>query len=329
MTTPEGAGLIPTLDVSFVLIGYNEGPNIEPCVTSVRRAELPDRAMEVIYVDGGSTDESRAIAARAGADRVLGGDTRRRAAENRNAGAHVSRGRFIQFVDGDMQLEPDWPAAAMAFLELHPDVAAVYGKLRETHPGYLFQVVQLDWNSGEGPAPSCGGAAMWRRDVFEQSGGFPEDVRYGEEPLLCWRVRNDAGRQIYSLDRWMAQHDLGFRGFRDYLRQYVRNGASYAEIAARCIRTNEPMWLREVISNYVWAAAVLLALILLVFAATPVRAGIGLLALGIWLRKTIQTRRKGHSWEIAMGYAVHTYLSKLPLAFGQLQWLLGRLSGAR
>jgi GT2 family glycosyltransferase len=188
----------------------------------------------------------------------------------------------------------------------------------------LFQVVQLDWNPVEGPAPFCGGAAMWRRDVFEQAGGFPEDVQYGEEPLLCWRVRNKLGRQIYCLGHVMARHDLGFRGGWDYLRQYVRNGRSYAEITERCIESDDPMWLHEVLSNYAWGAAMVLAFILLLLGSTPIRTGIALLAAALWLRKTVQTARKGHTWTIAAGYAVHVYLSKLPLAFGQLRWVLER-----
>ncbi|MFA6244985.1 MAG: glycosyltransferase, partial [Candidatus Hydrogenedentales bacterium] len=253
----------PSPDISFIVIGYNEARNLAACLESVRRCYLPRTSYELIYVDGGSTDGSVGIADGVGVDLVLGGERRRRAAENRNLGAKSARGRYLQFVDGDMALDSDWPAAAVGFLDLHPEVAVAYGNLKETDARLLFRVMQLDWNPQEGPVATCGGAAMFRREAFEAAGGFPEDVRYGEEPLLCWRIRNEQKRQVYHLNRPMALHDIGFRRIEDYWRQYVRHGETYAEIAARCAGTDDPMWVRERTANFGWAGLMLLAVVAL------------------------------------------------------------------
>jgi glycosyltransferase involved in cell wall biosynthesis len=315
----------PPVDLSFVAIGFNEAALLEGCIRSLHASIPEGLTAEVIYVDAGSRDDSLEVARRAGADLVLGGEKRRRAAENRNIGFRAARGRFIQFVDGDMALAPDWPAAAHALLEARPEVAAVCGNLNEANESLFFRALELDWMPREGVIRHCGGAALYRREVLERLGGFPEDVAYGEEPLLCWRIRNELKMSIYQLNRTMADHDLGFRGFRDYWRRNVRCGATYAEIAARCRGTSDPLWLRETVSNALWAAALVVAGAAVLFGPWPVRALVVLGGLAVLGRKALQVRRRGLGWRVAAVYALHAYLSKLPIAWGELQWLVRRV----
>lgn len=168
--SPSPAG---TIDLSFVVIGYNEAGTLKACLDSVRNADLDGLSWELIYVDGGSIDTSMDIAREAGVDRLLGGETRRRAAENRNLGLEAATGRLVQFLDGDMALFPDWPRAAAEFLYGHEDVAAVCGNLEESSPGILFEALQIDWMPGKAPsgtaaAPRCISAPRCRRRA-----GFP------------------------------------------------------------------------------------------------------------------------------------------------------------
>ncbi|MCC6486626.1 MAG: glycosyltransferase family 2 protein [Candidatus Hydrogenedentes bacterium] len=308
--------------LSFIVIGYNESRNLRACLTSLQEAHLEGIPYEVLYVDGGSQDDSMAIAHDCGVPRVLGGDRRRRAAENRNLGAAQARGVYIQFIDGDMTLDPAWPAAAIEYMNLHDETAVVCGRLEEANQGFIFQVAQLDWRQSEGLVDYCGGCALFRREVFEQAGGFPEDVSSGEEPYLCWRIRNDFGKKIFYLDRRMALHDLGWSGFRDYWKQYARNGSSYIEIASRCAGTKDPLWVRPCVTNAAWVSAYLAGTGFLLAGPLPVQATMLLLAAAVLLRKTLQTRSSGQPWSIAAGYALHTYFSQIPLAFGQLRWLM-------
>jgi len=311
-------------DISFVVIGYNEADNLRGCLDSVKNANLDGLTYELIYVDGGSVDDSVRIANERGVDRVLGGERRRRAAENRNLGATHSRGTFIQFLDGDMQLEPTWPRRAVDYLHEHSQVAVVCGKLHEVNPGFLFQVIQLDWIQREGAVETCGGAALFRRDAFEQAGAFPEDVAYGEEPLLCWRIRNELNMEVHFWPEPMALHDIGFSGLGDYWRQYRRNGATYIEIAARCAGTADPYWTRDTILNFAWVSAFLAMAGFAVAGPPPVQFGVLALAALVLVRKVIQTRRRGVTWQVAAGYTAHVYGSKIPLAYGQLRWLIER-----
>ena len=112
---------------------------------------MGDLTWELLYVDGGSNDTSMAIAHDVGVDQLLGGDQRRRAAENRNLGLAHATGRFIQFLDGDMTMAPDWPLAAAEFLETHDEFATVCGNLQESEDSVWFRALEIDWAPREGP----------------------------------------------------------------------------------------------------------------------------------------------------------------------------------
>jgi glycosyltransferase involved in cell wall biosynthesis len=326
----EQSGPSPArVDISFVVIGYDESATLKACLESVKHADMGDLTWELLYVDGGSNDASMAIARDVGVDKLLGGDQRRRAAENRNLGLSHATGRFIQFLDGDMAMALDWPLAAAEFLETHDEFAAVCGNLDEASPGILFDALQIDWAPREQVIRHCGGAAMYVRRNLENAGGFPTDVAYGEEPLLCWRLRNEHGKKIYQLDQVMAQHNLGFRGLRDYWRRNVRCGQTYAEIAARCWRTPDPLWRKECIMNAAWAFAILAAFVAFMLGNLWIKGAVIAATLLIIARKLVQTRLKGYPFPVSLVYAIHTYFSKLSIAWGECRWTMRRLFAGR
>jgi glycosyltransferase involved in cell wall biosynthesis len=306
------------IDISFVVIGYNEAAGLTACLEAISEADLSGLAWEVIYVDGGSTDGSLDLARAAGVDACLGGERRRRAAENRNLGFQAARGRFVQFLDGDMRLDPAWPKAALARLEAHPKAAAVCGALREARQTVWYRAMQIDWECPEGPVDFCGGAALFRAEAFRAAGGFPEDVAYGEEPLLCWRLRNLHDREIHHLPRPMADHDLAFQGFGDYWRRTARVGSTFAEIVPRCRDTADPLWSDKINTNFRWTGIYGMSAVWMLAAPGGWRwLPVALLGL-VLLRKAWQFRARG--WDVALAYAVHTYFAKIPTTWGIIQW---------
>ena len=307
--------------LSVVVIGYNEGATLGRCLESIREADLRGIPYELLYVDSGSEDGSIQIAEEAGVDRVLGGDRRRRAAESRNLGLRSAQGEYVQFLDGDMALIPDWIRAGLDFLGGHRGYAAVHGDLREANQSLLFRALELDWASAEGDAAYCGGAALYRREALMQVDGFPEDLAYGEEPYLCWRIRNELGLKIWKSKALMADHDLGYRGFGAYWRRMVRVGSTYAEVSWRCLGTPDRLWLWPCISNVGWAFALLAAAGLIVLSGYVFLQLAGVLFLAvIFVRKVLQTFGREASLPVAIFYAAHTYGSKFAMAYGQLRW---------
>ena len=96
-------------DAAVVVIGRNEGLRLKACLRSV-----DDQAAMVVYVDSGSTDDSVAMARDLGVEIVeLDLKLPFTAARARNEGisrllSRMPDIRFIQFVDGDSQVEINW-----------------------------------------------------------------------------------------------------------------------------------------------------------------------------------------------------------------------------
>ena len=309
---------------SIVVIGYNEADRLHDCLLSAAAARDAGQAGEVIYVDGGSTDESRTIAESYHVDVVLGGSVRRSAAVNRNVGWRNAASPLVQFLDADMVLDREWLPTATARLNADPDCAVVCGAIHERRRSLWSRVFQLDWRRTPGPIDYCGGAALMRRAALDAVNGFPEDVAYGEEPLLCWRIRNDVGQTIEYLDASMVVHDLAFRGFKDYWRRCKRVGETQAAIATRCWHTPDPLWRRETIRTLLWMVVYSAVLAVLVAAPVMYKAAAGGAVAFVLIRKTAQSFGAGESPVVAVLYALHTYFAKIPIAVGIVRWWLSR-----
>jgi hypothetical protein len=152
-------------------------------------------------------------------------------------------------------------------------------------------------------------------------GGFPEDVAYGEEPYLCWRVRNELAMTIYYLSTEMALHDLGFQGFSDYWARTVRVGATYMEIAAKCAHSRDRLWLREVLNNFAWTS-VWIGVFACIAVGSPWMKISAVVSMFIFfVRKSLQTVKAGNPLTVSILYSVYIYSSKIPLACGQIRWI--------
>lgn len=107
--------------ISVIMPVYNKENYIEASLRSV--LDQPFRDLEVIAVNDGSTDGSLAILkGLAAADsRIRVVDIPNGGVSNaRNTGLSLAEGDWIQFLDADDRLEPDYLTAAMAVLAEHP-----------------------------------------------------------------------------------------------------------------------------------------------------------------------------------------------------------------
>jgi glycosyltransferase involved in cell wall biosynthesis len=309
-----------SVDLTIVVIGFNEEKSLGACLESCQRIRLDGVTSEIIYVDGGSTDASVSIAESFDIQVIADGETPRKAGENRNLGLHKAKGNYIQFVDGDMVMDPDWIMTAKKILDENLNVAAVFGRLEEVNQNVFYQALQIDWYHPVGEAPYCGGASLFRREPLLNIGGFPEDVAYGEEPYLCWRLRNEADQTIYHIHEVMARHDLAYAGFFDYWRRNIRVGETYAEIAQRCAKTSDPFWSKETRQQSVWGAGLVMFLVVFIFSPPLVKIGIGGFVALVVGRKIVQRIFSGTSIPVAIVYGVHTYLAKIGIAWGVFRW---------
>jgi glycosyltransferase involved in cell wall biosynthesis len=219
-------------ELSVVLISKNQEWNVARLIESVLR-ELQcgsthrQIAGEIVLVDSASTDRTTEIAARypIGVLRLCP-DQRLTAAAGRAVGCEHTRGDYVLFLDGDMELCSGWLGQALAVMAERPDVGAVSGTVTdrplplasvpgsfEAAPVLREQPARASASRGFEASPRVaavevrhgGGAAMYRRAVLEQVGGFNPYLFSDEEPALCLRIRQ-AGYRILRLAQPIAFH---------------------------------------------------------------------------------------------------------------------------
>ena len=325
--------------VGVVVIGRNEGERLRACLESV----VP-RTARVVYVDSGSTDGSIATAERLGVEVVrLEADTPFTAARGREAGldrllAIEPRLEFVQFVDGDCEVVDEWLPAALELLKSRPEVAIVCGRRRERYPERSFynRIADLEWDTPAGVVQACGGDSLARAEALHAVGGFNSEIAAGEEPELCWRLRQ-AGWKIHRLPVEMTRHDIAMTRLGQWWVRSVRSGRGALEVFRRCGGTNPP-FARQVRSARIWTigwlAAVLVASLLGWFldGLNGLALGFGLLALApllqvVRIAKGMRSRLGG--LRPALGYGALMMIGKWGELTGQLNYLRDLASGRR
>jgi GT2 family glycosyltransferase len=247
------------------------------------------------------------------------------AAKARNLGLRSAKGSLVQLVDGDSVLQTGWLQTAAMALTADSSIACVFGQCIEMFPeqSVYMQVCGLDWHVPAGDRRLCGGNSMWRAAVLAQHQYFDESLQLGEEPDLCYRVRQ-TGLRIVCITAPMVLHDLAMVTFSQYWRRGISNGKAYAKVAARYWRNPEKMWLKETLRNF---AEPIAWLAVLAIGSLLGGVGIGLTALLVfWLLRAgkiaLVTRvRAGGFWR-AWLYGLHCQLVRVPVAIGQIRVLL-------
>lgn len=316
MPNPNPPPIMASQHADAVVIGRNEGARLRACLES-----LIGQVDRVIYVDSGSTDGSADMATGLGAT-VVALDMAQpfTAARARNAGLAQVAAPFVQFVDGDCIVQPDWVAAAMAFAASHPDAAVVCGRRRERFPeaSVYNRLCDREWNTPVGQAVACGGDALMRTDAVRAVGGYRDTLIAGEEPELCLRLAQNGG-QIWRIDAEMTLHDAAMTRFSQWWNRSRRAGHAYAEGAALHGAPPVLHWVRETRRALIWGAGVPIVAIGLGWVHP-----LGVLILLAWPLQLLRlTPRFG------LEAAFFTLLGKLPEAQGVLGYFWGRITRKR
>lgn len=172
----------PLLPISIIIPTLNEAASIEATLASLRGAS----DVEVIIVDGGSRDETVALARSYGA-KVLASPPGR--ARQMNAGAEVAKGEVLLFLHGDTRLPEgfdEWVRQALA----RPGVVAGAFRLGFDSSGWGVRLIErlANWRSTRWQMPYGDQAIFLRAETFRTLGGFP-DIPIMEDFELVRRLR--------------------------------------------------------------------------------------------------------------------------------------------
>jgi len=328
---------LPRIDC--VVIGVNAAKTLKPCLKSIKNCNYPQDLITIIYVDGGSHDNSIAIAESLPDIQVIGLNLKHPTPGlGRNAGWRISSAPFVQFLDSDTLLDPDWLMTGVKAFQ--SDIAAVMGyRLEMDQTRSVFNwIANLEWNSKPGDTESFGGDVIVRREILEETDGYDEVLVGGEDPELSRRIRLK-GWRIRQMDANMTYHDLAMTRIKQYWQRAYRSGYGFAAVIDRFSHTPTPFWKKEFRRILVRGGGFLsltsIALICALIKPFPpygAMVALGLLLIGLLLLLFPRLFRvkyfrddKKISYEQARVYAWHCSLVVIPDFLGVVRYYFGKI----
>ena len=340
--------------IGFVVIGRNEGERLHRCLNAIleqcfalarkigdMHGDLPTQENEktplpVVYVDSGSTDGSSQYARSVGCDVIeLDPDSPFTAARARNTGfTHLIEQypdvEWIQFIDGDCTLQPAWLTKGAAFLKVNPKVAIVCGRRREVYPQKTIYnaLCDMEWDTPVGEAKACGGDFLARRMALESVNGFNATMIAGEEPEMCFRLRNE-NWGIWRIGEEMTSHDAGMNSFGQFWQRNKRAGYAFAERCSMHATKAKPYCVREVTSIVFWALMIPVIAVCLSFTSLLGSFLILMAYPAMMLRIFLRRLKLRNTIRRSLIYSVLTSLGKFPQFAGVAKCFIARLAGNR
>jgi rSAM/selenodomain-associated transferase 2 len=194
-----------SIELSVVIPALNEAACMAATLQAL--AEARARGVEVVVVDGGSTDATRAIAS-LGADRIV--DSPRGRSTQLNAGAAVARGRILLFLHADSRPPPDFDRLIRASVQERRMAWGRFDVRIEGQHGILQVVACLMNVRSRATGIATGDQAIFvTRRLYEALQGFPaqplmEDIEFSKRAKrwsapICLRARvRTSGRRWES-----------------------------------------------------------------------------------------------------------------------------------
>jgi GT2 family glycosyltransferase len=216
-----------TARVAVVVLNWNGGDHLAPCLLSVAALTYPDR--EVWVVDNASTDGSaRDLPTQWPEFRHIANARNLGYAGGNNVAIRASQSDYVLLVNNDTVLEPGLLEPMVAACEADPRVAACSPKVLYFDRPDTVNAAGLTLTSIGKPvtrgrdapdgdpalATRCevfgahGACVLYRRAALDAVGLFDEDFfAYHEEFDLAWRLRLAGWRAVYEPAARLRHHE--------------------------------------------------------------------------------------------------------------------------
>lgn len=189
--------------ISVIIPALNERDHIKVSVESVLQQERPPGGLEIIVVDGLSSDGTRDILTRFASEHPelhVVDNPRRITPCAMNAGIRAARGRYVAILGGHTHYASDYLRNCIDLLNEHPEVCCVGGPIQSKGMGLFGRAVALVMAHpvGIGNAkhrhPTYEGYAegacypVFRKEVFEKVGLYDEMLVRNQDDELNYRL---------------------------------------------------------------------------------------------------------------------------------------------
>ncbi len=203
-----------------------------------------DGPWELVFADNGSTDGSVALAEsfrpRLPALRIVDASARKGPSYAKNQGVAAASGGWLAFVDADDVAGEGYLAGVAKALAAHPVVACRSDGKRLNPPG-------LDWTAQEWGLQrlwyppwalhAAGGTIAVRRELFEDVGGYDNELLYLEDTDFCLKMHARAETLQFAGEALV--HYRNRKSFGDLVRQSKRWSENHIILARRYGRPSD------------------------------------------------------------------------------------------
>jgi rSAM/selenodomain-associated transferase 2 len=198
-----------TTELDVVIPALNEASSLGPTIEALRALEH-----HLIVCDGGSRDDTQAIARRAGATVVVSEAGRGRQLA---AGAAAGEAPWLLFLHADSILSPDWTESVRHFVsDTDNRERAAYFRLGLASPDPRARRIErlVAWRCRTFGLPYGDQGLLLARTFYRRLGGFRslplmEDVdlvrRIGRRNLLMLEARAVTSARRYERDGWLRR----------------------------------------------------------------------------------------------------------------------------
>ena len=217
------------IDVVVVVVNWNRKELLRACLTSLSRQT--HGSFEVVVVDNGSTDGSPTLIEEMAKDypvplRLVVNSTNMGFCAANNQGMFSTDAELVALLNNDAEAEPGWLAALERAIRQGEDIGMAASKVlvwedptRIDKCGHLMFPDGQNRGRGSGQTDRGqfdrteevlwpdGCAAMYRRAMLEDVGGFDEDFfAYADDAELGLRARWAGWRCLYTSDAVVRHH---------------------------------------------------------------------------------------------------------------------------
>jgi glycosyltransferase involved in cell wall biosynthesis len=176
MSAPRGP-------ITVVIPAHNAEAYLEEAILSVLAQSDP--VDEIVVVDDGSDDATRAIAEGFGSPVAYLRQDRAGPGTARNRGIAATRGTFVAFLDADDLWTPDSVGVRRAALAADPALDAAFGEVEQFICERLSPSERVRVRITEPRLPGyLAGSMLAHRALFDRVGTFPTGYRAGE--FIAW-----------------------------------------------------------------------------------------------------------------------------------------------
>jgi Glycosyl transferase family 2 len=184
---------VASIDISVIVPTLNEERYLSRCLKSLIN-QASDRSLEILVVDGGSTDQTVRVAKKY-ADKVLT-RPRARVGAARNLGAKAATGEILAFIDADTLANPQWLDSIGETFRREPRAVGLTGPTLPYDGTLSDSITYRLWTIYlqrillylEMPHV-IGFNCAYRRLPFLSVGGFDEDSVMSEDIKLAHKIR--------------------------------------------------------------------------------------------------------------------------------------------